>query len=381
MRHISNILFSAVIAALFAACAADGGNGLTISGTIQNAGNMQVYLDKVGINPSSANLVVGKADVDGSGNFKLNFQEVMSEGLYRLRVGEQKIHLIFDGKERKVGVTGDLGNLNQYNYEVTGSTASVSYRNLMQKLVSRQLRPEDVKSFVDTTANPFTGMLVAVQTLGNNTQYMDIHQAAQKKIEQAFPGNAYATDYSAYIAMLQQQAANLGGSGGYQFVEEAERKPAPEIKLPNPAGKNYSLGDLKGKVVLLDFWASWCGPCRRENPNVVNIYNKYKDKGFTVFSVSLDGVDSRQAAMYGNDKNQLKAATDDAKKRWKEAITKDNLVWDYHVSDLKKWECAPARLYGVNSIPRTFMIDKEGRIAAMNLRGAEQIEQVLQKLL
>jgi hypothetical protein len=82
-----------------------------------------------------------------------------------------------------------------------------------------------------------------------------------------------------------------------------------------------------------------------------------------------------------NDKKQINQALEDSKKRWKDAIEKDGLVWDYHVSDLKKWECVPAREYGVSSIPRTFMIDKEGKIAAVNLRGAEQIEEALKKLL
>jgi thiol-disulfide isomerase/thioredoxin len=151
--------------------------------------------------------------------------------------------------------------------------------------------------------------------------------------------------------------------------------------LPNPAGKEYALSDLKGKVVLLDFWASWCRPCRMENPNVVKIYNQYKDKGFTVFSVSLDGIDSRSEARFQNDAGMIKQARVEEVKKWKKAISDDGLLWDYHVSDLKKWECAPAQVYGVSSIPRTFMIDKEGRVAAVNIRGAEMIEQTLQKLL
>ena len=164
------------------------------------------------------------------------------------------------------------------------------------------------------------------------------------------------------------------------MVEEDKRQPAPDIKLPSPDGKEYALSDLKGQVVLLDFWASWCRPCRMENPNVVKVYNKYKDKGFTVFSVSLDGLDSRSKARYQGNTERLEEAMEMQKKRWVDAINKDGLTWDTHVSDLKKWECAPAKAYGVSSIPRTFMIDKEGRIAALNLRG-EQVEEVLLQLL
>jgi len=122
---------------------------------------------------------------------------------------------------------------------------------------------------------------------------------------------------------------------------------APEINQQTPDGKTAKLSDLRGKVVLIDFWASWCGPCRRENPKVVALYNKYKDQGFEVFGVSLDG----------------------DKKRWVAAIEKDNLTWA-HVSDLKKWKSGAAADYGVRSIPTTILIDQEGRILAKNLKGA-----------
>jgi peroxiredoxin len=133
---------------------------------------------------------------------------------------------------------------------------------------------------------------------------------------------------------------------------------AIELALPSPDGKIISLKSLRGKVVLLDFWASWCGPCRQENPNVVSAYNQYKNKGFTVFSVSLD----------------------ENAEKWKAAIAKDGLVWPNHISDLKGWKSKAAELYNVKGIPMTFLLDKKGVIIATNLRG-EALHQKLQELL
>lgn len=132
---------------------------------------------------------------------------------------------------------------------------------------------------------------------------------------------------------------------------------APDLEFPDPDGKMRKLSDLRGKVVLIDFWASWCGPCRRENPNVTRIYSEYHDKGFEIFSVSLDS----------------DAAS------WKRAIEADKLVWPNHVSDLKKWQSQAAAIYGVRSIPSTFLLDKEGRIVQRDLRGAD-LERAVKQL-
>jgi thiol-disulfide isomerase/thioredoxin len=126
-------------------------------------------------------------------------------------------------------------------------------------------------------------------------------------------------------------------------------KIAPDFSQPKADGKLLKLSDLKGKVVLIDFWASWCGPCRKENPNVVKLYQKYADKGFTILSVSLD-----------KDKNA-----------WLEAIKRDNLTWPNHVSDLKAWSNDAAQQYKVTGIPFTVLVDKDGKIIQKNLRGAD----------
>lgn len=150
---------------------------------------------------------------------------------------------------------------------------------------------------------------------------------------------------------VKQFVANLNRLRGVN-----EGSVAPEINLATPEGPNLALSSLRGKYVLIDFWASWCGPCRRENPNVVKTYANYKDKGFEIYGVSLD--QNREA--------------------WLKAIETDKLVWK-HVSDLQYWSSAGAQAYQVNSIPQTFLLDPAGRIIAKGLRGAA-LDQYLAKL-
>lgn len=148
----------------------------------------------------------------------------------------------------------------------------------------------------------------------------------------------YKAKYPGQVAQISAQAATLR-----TFAVGAE---APLFAGPNPEGEEISLESLRGKVVLIDFWASWCGPCRRENPNVVKLYDAYKSKGFEILAVSLDKT----------------------KDRWVKAIADDKLTW-LHISDLKGWKSQYAQQYGVSSIPQTVLLDRDGKIMARNLRG------------
>ncbi len=163
-------------------------------------------------------------------------------------------------------------------------------------------------------------------------QYFDTYLAVSEKLKKEWPDYAVSKEFVASVDRMKSLAIG---------------QPAPEISLPDTTGKVVKLSSMKGKYVLLDFWAKWCGPCRQENPNVVRAYHKYKDKGFTVFGVSLDR----------------------SKQDWMNAIKQDGLVWT-HVSDLKYWQSEAAKTYNITGIPFSLLLDPNGVIIAKNLRGA-----------
>jgi len=337
--------------------------GTTIEGSISGANNLQVFIDKVVIGQASN--VLDKVDIGTNGRFSITFPEGLDAGVYNMRIGAQRMNFVLDGTESVVEINGDLNQLQNYNVQVSGSEDTQVLVQTMQKLMRREFGVSDIANFVDSTSNPVLGAFIAYSALtplsrSNNLdiqqQGLEIQKDALETVQSDMPNSDFAAGYEQHISLLQSQYDRLAAM---QKIKVGE--PAPDITLPSPDGKEYSLSDLKGKVVLLDFWAAWCRPCRMENPNVVKVYNKYKDEGFTVFSVSLDRPGQKD--------------------RWVQAIEKDGLAWPYHVSELQYWNSAAAKKYGVSGIPRAFLIDREGNIASTSVRGAEQIERELQKLL
>ena len=229
----------------------------------------------------------------------------------------------------------------------------VEYAKLQKPLVSFSK-----KQIQKDPSNPVNlilcSNLMPSQTTGFNDwdkANMSILLKMQKAFEKAYVGSPISKSLSEQIQSLN-----------YQYEEHRKMTSgtfsAPEIVLNDPNGNERRLSSLKGKVVLLDFWASWCGPCRKENPNVVRMYKQYKSKGFEIFSVSLD-----------KDPGE-----------WKKAIQSDGLIWENHVCDFQEWQTPLVQIYNLQSIPQTFLLNKEGNIIAIGLRGKE-LEQKLQEVL
>lgn len=283
---------------------------------------------------------------------------------YVLRFDNQHINLVLrDSSDIKV--YGDGKNISEF-LNVVGSDESDNMNKFLKIMAdwkkksdsatvviqNEPLKKEEINKMMSAEYQRFQGLSQAFVAQNSNSAALypalsqidpksdfKSYEAIVKQLVRAFPESPTVQGVKKNMELLAQE----------QFKNDplADGKLAPDFEELKTDSTKMKLSDLRGNVVLLDFWASWCGPCRRENPNVVNLYNKYKDKGFTVMSVSLD-------------KDYQK---------WIDAIAKDGLAWPHHVSDLKQWQSRVGALYGVHSIPFTVLIDKEGKIIGKNIRG------------
>jgi thiol-disulfide isomerase/thioredoxin len=354
--------------ASFTSC--QGMGEYALKGTIQNAANLQVTLDQAHFNRE--NITIGRATCDANGKFDIKMEKPWEEGLYRLTVGAKRVYFLLDGKENTIEMDADLNTMDKMEGTYKGSATLTCYADIIKDLIKNQIKtPEEGKAVVKKGCTTLMQAFLLAQVLGSNPQaFMDDFRAMGKTMQEQMPNSRYTKDFQGMIAQVESAIAKQQSSEVVQVGQ-----PAPEISLPGTDGKVRSLSSLKGKVVLLDFWASWCGPCRRENPHVVEVYNKYKDKGFEIFSVSLDGADPRMKLS----PEQATAKEKEGREKWIQAIKQDGLIWDNHVSDLKHWGSAPAATYGVTSIPKTFLIGRDGNIIAVNPRS--NLESELLKVL
>lgn len=342
---------------------------LIIKGNFTNSSGQTLFIEE--LNPKAVN-IIDSAKTDDQGNFTMGLK-IAETGFYRIRIsGNNFLNLIASPSDTIV-VNADARNL-EGSYSLTGSSESARLRELnrffhqiyktndslnaamqahqqnneannymnavqFQQQLSAQFH-SFVKNFIDQNPGSLAS-LAAVQNL-NAEENFDSYARVEEGLKNAHPNSPYYKDLKAKVQELKKLAIG---------------SPAPEITLNDTNDKPISLSSLKGKVVLIDFWASWCRPCRAENPNVVKMYKKYRDKGFEVFSVSLDK----------------------SKPGWIGAIKQDGLIWKNHVSDLGYWNSAVVPMYNITGIPLTFLLDKEGKIIGKNLRG-QQLEQKLMEI-
>ncbi|HEY0298120.1 MAG TPA: TlpA disulfide reductase family protein [Arachidicoccus sp.] len=248
-----------------------------------------------------------------------------------------------------VNAFGALDSLNKLPTTTNADDSLIGVLSQQKKSLIEDMNAS-IKTFAENSANAVSVFYVLNVMAPNTEEPKDLLPVAQAASARFKEDGALA----AFASRVKEAATNESDvNRNFNLLNQ----PAPDLAMQTPDGKPMKISDFKGKYLLVDFWASWCGPCRAENPNVVKAYNKYKDKNFTILGISLD-----------KDKDS-----------WVKAIKDDKLAWN-HMSDLKEWESAAVQTYHFDGIPFNVLIDPSGKIIAANLRG-DDLENKLAEVL
>ena len=348
----------------------------TISGTVNSPEIKTLYFTQTTFYSTNQKGNVQKIDVlDGKFSIKGMIDEPLPAFLSLVedykKIGAQPKQFILDKGIISIEISSDLASalvkgskaqddLVQYNIEQAPYSTKINdINNEAQRLSTSGIAADSIgrlfripfrdasraladfqRKFVQKNSSAFISLLLIPNIAGSTNNYIEA-DSLLSALTDNIESSATAKSIRGYL--VSQKKTSIGAL-------------APDFRLADTSGNKIALSDLKGKYVLLDFWAAWCGPCRQENPNVVQAFKTYKNDGFTVFGVSLDR----------------------EKRSWLKAINDDNLQWQ-HVSDLKYWGSEAAILYGITSIPRNFLLNPSGKIIGRDLRGQDLLDK-LEKL-
>ena len=359
---IVRILWVALISVVIASCGnqSEEQEGVKITGSVEQMINgAWVRLDQIGEKgPNPLDTV----EVDSDGKYKLTVP-VDNPAFYRLSFNDrQYVTLILTGDETEVEVNAHGNDPNGFS-EVSGSYDTQYLRDMDEMVKAFQaevnrINQQAIQARANGDVATFQGLTAEYQVLAKNhsdklktTIWGSLPSLASFYGIQQLDPDANFLFFDSVATELNREMPNNYIVKNLVSMVDTKRSltigsEAPEIALPNPDGQVIRLSSLRGNYVLIDFWAAWCKPCRMENPNVVKVYNQYKDKNFEILGVSLDRT----------------------KEAWVKAIEQDGLPWK-HISDLKYFRSVAAATYQINAIPATYLIDPDGKIIAKNLRG------------